>query len=335
MKFSVIIPVYNGEGHLRGAVETLLSQDFADFEVVIVDDGSTDATLALGRSLAAEDSRIRVVHQENGGVSVARNRGMDEARGEWIAWLDADDAYAPGALRRIAEIADAHAGCSCLQFPYLEIQPDGLRQAVIPPAYSIYGDREHSGVEAFDVLYARLNVSGLNWQPWRFVFRRDSLPRFRAGVIHEDMDVLPLHMAKFPKVFISKEAFYEYLPAREGAATAVVTPNAVRDIMDVTAHVYGDLGSSGLSEDLRRGFRSTLAVNLFGYYLASAGFAKAERDELLGEFAAHRDWLLAIEWPVRTAWLKRLLIRVLGVRGAARLVGWLTSYRGWHGGRGR
>ena len=335
MKFSIIIPVYNGESHLRGAVATLLSQDFADFEAIIVDDGSTDGTLALAQSFAADDSRIRVVHQANGGVSVARNRGMDEARGEWIAWLDADDAYAPGALRRVAEIASAHPGCNCLQFPFLEIQPRGERRPVVPPAYSLFGDREYPGMEAFDILYARLNVSGLNWQPWRFVFRRDSLPRFREGVIHEDMDVLPLHMAKFAKVFISKEPFYEYLPAREGAATAVVTPKAVRDIMDVTAHVYGDLGRAGLPEHISRGFRSTLAVNLFGYYLASAGFAKDERDELLGGFAAHRDWLLAIEWPTRTAWLKRLLIRVLGVRGAARLVGWLTSYRGWHGGRGR
>ena len=335
MKFSVIIPVYNGEAHLADAVERLQKQDFADWEAVIVDDGSTDATPQIADGLARQDNRIRVLHQPNGGVSIARNRGLDEARGDWIVWLDADDAYVPGALRRISELTDANADCNCLQFPYNIIQPDGSLQPCVPPAYSEFGGKSHSGLEAFDILFARKNVGGMNWQPWRFVYRRDSLPRFRKGKIHEDMDVLPLQLAGFARVYIAKEPLYAYLPARAGAATETFTPRRVRDILDVTAHVYAQLDAANLPAIVRRGFTSTLACNLFGFFLATPGFPEPDRTELLDAFAAHPEWLCAIDWPPRTAWLKRLLLRVLGVRLTARLIGRLTGYKGFHAGGGR
>ena len=111
MKLTFVIPVYNNAATLLGSVASLKSQDFADWEAVIVDDGSSDSSPRLADDLAAEDRRIRVFHQANGGVSVARNRGMDAARGDRVAWLDADDAYIPGALRRMAELIDANPGC--------------------------------------------------------------------------------------------------------------------------------------------------------------------------------------------------------------------------------
>ena len=333
MKFSIIIPAYNGAGHLAAAVETLFAQDFTDWEAVIVNDGSTDSTAEVAEGLAKRDGRIRVVHQQNGGVSVARNRGMDEARGEWIVWLDADDAYVPGALSRIAAMVDAHKDCESLQFPYLEIQPDGSTVPCVPPAYSQFGGRDYPGVEAFDILFARKNVGGMNWQPWRFVYRRDVLPRFRPGVIHEDMDVLPLHLAGLKRVFIAKEPLYAYLPARAGAATETFTPRRVRDIIGVTEHIYAELASARLPADVERGFKSALACNLFGFYLATPGFAEPDRSELLDVFVKHGDWLRAIDWPPRTAWLKRLLLRVPGVRATAIVIGALTHHRGFHAGR--
>ena len=335
MKLSVVIPVFNGADHLESAVGSLLAQDFTDWEAIVVDDGSTDATAEVARRLAGQDGRVRVVHQNNGGVSVARNRGLDEARGEWIAWLDADDAYVPGALSRIAAIADDNPDCQCLQFPYLETQPDGSAFPRVPPAYSLFGGHAYSGVEAFDILFARRNVGGMNWQPWRFVYRRDSLPRFRPGVIHEDMDVLPLHLAGLARVYIAKDPLYAYLPARAGAATETFTPRRVRDILDVTAHVYSTLPAAALSPEVERGFRSTLACNLFGFYLATPGFEEPDRSELLDAFVARADWLRAIDWPPRTAWLKRLMLRVLGVRATAVLVGALTHCRGLHAGRSK
>ena len=327
MMISVVMPLFNGEEYLSDALDSLLAQDFKDWEAVIVDDGSTDDSARIAMDYASRDGRIRVIRQKNDGVSVARNRGLDEVRGEWVAWLDEDDAYIPGAFSLVASLVDAHPACSCLQFPYFEMS-DGGDKPRGSKAYSLCGGREYPSAEAFDILFARNDTAGLNWQPWRFVWRRDALPRFRPGVIHEDIDVLPLHMAGLGRVFIAREPFYRYRPARTGAATAAFTPRRVRDILEVTAHVMSVLASAQLPERVKRGFRSMLAVNLFGFYLATPGFAEPDRTTLLDAFAAHPDWLTAIRWPAKTSWLKRILLRTLGVRGTARLVGRLTNYKG-------
>lgn len=93
-QFSVVIPLYNKAHTIVHTLSTVMRQNYADYEVVIVDDGSTDNGAMLIRS-HFDDPRIRIIHQENAGVSAARNRGIDEARGEWVAFLDGDDEWHP------------------------------------------------------------------------------------------------------------------------------------------------------------------------------------------------------------------------------------------------
>lgn len=95
MKLSVIVPVYNVAPYLRECLDSLLAQTCADWEAVCVDDGSTDGSGAILDEYAANDPRFRVIHQKNAGVSAARNAAIDVAKGEWIAFLDADDAVSP------------------------------------------------------------------------------------------------------------------------------------------------------------------------------------------------------------------------------------------------
>lgn len=90
-KISVIVPVYKVEKYLPECIESILAQTFTDFELILVDDGSPDNSGKICDDYAARDSRIRVFHKENGGVSSARNLGLDNARGEWIAFVDSDD----------------------------------------------------------------------------------------------------------------------------------------------------------------------------------------------------------------------------------------------------
>lgn len=90
-KISVIVPVYKVEQYLPKCIDSILAQTFTDFELLLIDDGSPDRSGEICDEYAAKDSRIRVFHKENGGVSSARNMGLDHALGEWIAFVDSDD----------------------------------------------------------------------------------------------------------------------------------------------------------------------------------------------------------------------------------------------------
>lgn len=105
---SVIIPVYNAESYLRQCVRSVLGQTYDAFEVILVDDGSKDASGALCDELAGKDARIRVIHKENGGAADSRNRGVREARGAYIAFIDADDFVAAEYLSFLVELMNTY-----------------------------------------------------------------------------------------------------------------------------------------------------------------------------------------------------------------------------------
>lgn len=105
-QISVIMPVYNGADYVRKAIESVLNQTISDWELIVVDDGSTDDTLNVLMSFT--DSRISVIQQANQGSSVARNTGLANAQGKYIAFLDADDLYLPNALAEYAAFLEGH-----------------------------------------------------------------------------------------------------------------------------------------------------------------------------------------------------------------------------------
>ena len=107
MKLSIIVPVYNAEKWLRRCVESLLNQDIdkGEYEILLVDDGSTDGSLALAHQLAAEAGNIRVFTQPNAGPGAARNRGIDNAKGDYLMFVDADDYIKPNSLAPILDLA--------------------------------------------------------------------------------------------------------------------------------------------------------------------------------------------------------------------------------------
>lgn len=102
-KLSIIIPVYNTESYLPQCLDSILSQSFTDFELLLIDDGSTDNSGAICDNYAQKDTRIKVFHLINGGVSSARNFGLDKALGEWIYFVDSDDELFPEGLRTMVE----------------------------------------------------------------------------------------------------------------------------------------------------------------------------------------------------------------------------------------
>lgn len=108
MKLSIIIPVYNVKSFLPEAVESVLAQSFRDFELILVDDGATDGSGEICDRYAGEDSRIKVIHQKNAGVSAARNAGVSAAQGEYIGFTDSDDIIERDMYQRMMALAQQY-----------------------------------------------------------------------------------------------------------------------------------------------------------------------------------------------------------------------------------
>lgn len=108
-KISVIIPMYNAEHFIDQCIQSVICQTYENLEILVIDDGSADKSYEICERMKALDGRIRVLQQENGGVSSARNRGIDAATGEYVFFLDSDDAIHPCLLEKILEQAERYS----------------------------------------------------------------------------------------------------------------------------------------------------------------------------------------------------------------------------------
>ena len=130
---SVIIPVYNTEMYLRRCIDSVLAQTYQDFELLLIDDGSKDSSGAICDECAAKDARVRVFHKENGGVSAARKLGLDNARGEWVSFVDSDDYIEKNFLKSFKGNLDADLGGGGM----IEKGPHGQLLRHIPSGYQL------------------------------------------------------------------------------------------------------------------------------------------------------------------------------------------------------
>lgn len=132
MKFSVVIPLYNKAPYIEGAIASVLAQTEQDFEIIVLDDGSTDAGADIVATIA--DSRVRLVRQPNAGVSATRNRAISMANGQWVAFLDADDWHHPHYLQSLAAAQSLHPAVDVVAAQYI---PVADTSKVWPPAWHV------------------------------------------------------------------------------------------------------------------------------------------------------------------------------------------------------
>lgn len=117
MRFSIIVPVYNGDKYLADCLESVAGQTCKDYELIVVDDGSIDRSGAIADAFARAHPNVQIVHGPNQGLLLARRRGLSECHGEYVVFLDGDDALAPNALSRVSEVVDA-TGADIISFRY-------------------------------------------------------------------------------------------------------------------------------------------------------------------------------------------------------------------------
>ena len=235
IKLSFIVPVYNVAPYLRKCVDSLVHQDFSDYEIVLIDDGSTDESGKicdeLSESISDERLAIRVLHQKNGGLSAARNAGIKEAKGEYICFVDSDDYWEENVLGGLMAQVEREK-LDVLRFDYqnVRINSAGEYDAFQPNKSSHQPDSQDTIVDGEIYLNTRMGYACYAWQ---FILRRDLIytvrhtlytenedTLFTPDLHFEDVDWLPRMMLKTKRVNSTQTIVYNYL-IRQGSITQV------------------------------------------------------------------------------------------------------------------
>lgn len=201
---SVIVPVYNVEGYLEKCVDSILTQTYSYFELILVDDGSKDGSGKLCDLLAAKDSRIICIHKENGGLSSARNAALDVCKGEYITYVDSDDMISPNALELMLEYAN-----KCEADIVVTRYPISFSDDTVAPETAVV-----KRVKTLAELGATQEIicKSTRWEAWGHLFKRSLWEdlRFPDGKIYEDFATTPYVFAKAKRTTFIDTAVYYY-----------------------------------------------------------------------------------------------------------------------------
>lgn len=241
---SVVIPVYNIRDYVERCVRSVLAQPDVPLEVLIVDDGSTDDSGAVCDALAAEDSRVTVIHKPNGGLSDARNYGLCHAQGEYILFMDGDDwlteNVCPGLLQMALQTrADVVIG----KVHFLREEPVMTRwEEAVEETFTF-----HTVYTGKEYLLKCLQTGGLRVEVGRHLYRTDFLRtnglQFCKGILHEDEEFTPRVLLQAQRVVLTGQEIYYYDNCRAGSITHAegLSTRRVRDrlrIYDSLAEIY-------------------------------------------------------------------------------------------------
>lgn len=203
MKFSIIVPIYKVEEYLERCVQSLVNQTEKDIEIILVDDGSPDKCPEMCDELAKTDNRIKVIHKKNGGLSDARNAGLDVAQGEYIMFVDSDDQIEVDACERFYDVISQKKGVDIVAGYLVDDEKIAISKSA--PDVALDG-------KAY--LKFALKNKIFRIEAWISVFRREFLNenslRFKVGFLHEDTEFTPRAYALAKSVINSKMGFYHY-----------------------------------------------------------------------------------------------------------------------------
>lgn len=201
---SVIVPVYNVERYLEKCIKSICSQTYQYLEIILVDDGSTDCSGAICDAWAEKDSRIRVIHKENGGLSDARNAGIEIAAGSWFMFVDSDDFITPDTIERLYRAAAEH-DCEMAVCNIVRIYDDGATEPFYAPIREL---TVLDGNQRFETLKQPSVCNKL--------FRADLFQdvRFPKGKFYEDTFVYHILAHRAGKIALTGHDGYYYLSRR-------------------------------------------------------------------------------------------------------------------------
>lgn len=201
MKFSIVVPVYNVEQYLGQCLESLQAQNYGDYEVICVNDGSSDGSKEILSAWEPRMQKMRVIDRENGGLSAARNTGLEAATGDYVVFVDSDDWVEPTMLSTLAEsIGDEDIACFACQRTDNEATDSLPKEQTSGWEYYNHHALEHREIPFVCV-----------WQRcYRRQFLLDNSLWFREGILHEDNEFTPRACLKAESIKVIPDVLYNY-----------------------------------------------------------------------------------------------------------------------------
>lgn len=228
MKYSVIIPVYNVEKYIDRCLKSIISQNYDDLEIIVIDNGSTDSSGSICDTYASEYSNISVYHIEKHGVGAARNFGLSKARGEFIYFVDSDD-YLVGNL--FADFADKLVSdLDLVVFSYYNsFEEDLTEKSRTEKSLPFKGSYDKDG---FIKIFKELFLSDMLYTVWNKIYRREFLLEnnlsFEQYELGEDVRFNLNVYRNVTKVYLSQESYYVYVIGRKGSAMSGYNPKRLQ-----------------------------------------------------------------------------------------------------------
>lgn len=213
-EISLIIPAYKAEKYLAACLESITGQSFTDWELIVVDDGSPDETGKIADSFASADSRIKVIHKTNGGVSAARNTGIEAARGRYLSFMDADDRLEESYLEELYNRA-VESNADITQCSFWFEEEDGKKSPDPNGIDADYKDNTEILNAYFNGPWGDIRIS-----PWSKLFRRETFKEIRYSTklrIYEDAFYVYECCRKAKTAVSFKRPLYDYIQHEQSA----------------------------------------------------------------------------------------------------------------------
>lgn len=236
MLFSVIVPIYNIEKYIKRCIESVLSQSFFDFELILVDDGSPDRCGELCDECAKKDERIKVIHKENGGLVSARQAGIRAAVGEYVVHLDGDDALCPDALES-AERIIRETDADIVSFSYRCSVNGRIGEVVEDLAEEGLYNKQEIARQIFPKLLSDKNMKHIFYFLWGKAIRRELAAKHQLNVnpaisLGEDLSCIVPCYLEAESVYMCRKAVYLYTIRNDSISTDFKTQQ-ITQIADV------------------------------------------------------------------------------------------------------
>ena len=236
MLFSVIVPIYNIEKYIKRCIDSVLSQSFTDFELILVDDGSPDNCGAICDEYAKKDQRIQVIHKKNGGLVSARQAGIKVASGDYIFHLDGDDAVLPDALESAHNII-RETGADIVSFSYKCSINEKTGETVCDLVNEGLYNKSEIEQHIFPKLLSDKNMNHIFYFLWGKAIKRELATKHQLSVnpaisLGEDLSCIVPCYLEAETVYISKKAIYLYTIRNDSISTDFKT-HQITQIADV------------------------------------------------------------------------------------------------------